>query len=66
VSLSTNVWKYQFSLLEQSQDFIELSKCLLKNALRSLDIIINWSWYRYIKESNILYAVYNASVMTII
>jgi len=66
VSLSTNVWKYQFSLLEQSQDFIELSKCLLKNALRSLDIIINWSWYRYIKESNILYAVCNASVMTII
>jgi len=41
ISLFTDVWRGHFSLLVQFQDSMELDKYLLKNNLRSFEIVIN-------------------------
>ena len=61
VFLSTDTWRGYSLLLGQSQNLMELEKCLSKNDLRSFEMSINWKWSRWTEELNILNAIYSIS-----
>jgi len=66
VSLSITKWEHQLVLLGQFQNTIKLLKLLLKKALRSWNIVIEYNWYEWKDKSKIHFVIWIAAVIIII